>query len=198
MQWEFFPTFFYTTEFRYGQNNFNEYAKKKLISVIENDLAKTSKNLDWDCDVKTNHHLKVNVMDQYKYLYDDVIGEFLHNLGVNTNILPSFELTSPWYNVYDKDDYQERHDHYPDHFSMIHFLEYDSKVHKSPKFFNPHITTRTFNTVQVYNRMYQPFHQFNDIEEGNIIFFPSFVPHLVEKNTSDKRRITIAMNINLR
>jgi len=198
MKWEFFPTTFYTTKYQYRQRHFNDWAKKQLVPIIEKDIGEKCKNSNWDCDVKTSYHLDRNVMNAYKHFYHDIICEFLHVMQVNTNKLPNYEIGSIWYNAYDKNDYQERHDHYPDHFSMIHFLEYNPQVHKSPKFFNPHVVTRTFVTNQINNRMYQPIQQFDDIEEGDIIFFPSFVPHLVEKNTSDKRRITVSLNLNLK
>ena len=36
-----------------------------------------------------------------------------------------------------------------------------------------------------------------DIKEGDLLFFPSYLPHRVGKNESDEDRIVISFNINV-
>lgn len=199
MKWEFFPITFYTTKFWYNFQE-NDWFKKQIIPVIEKDLNKNRKNStnkNWDCNVNTNFHLENNVLDEYKHMYSYVIEDFLRNMGVNRDCLPNWNIDLIWYNSYNKNTYQERHDHFPHHFSMIHYLEFDPKNHPGTKFFNPSLLSTYFTPNQISNRMVQQEKEFDDIEEGDIIFFPSFVQHLVKPNTSRKRRITISLNLSL-
>jgi len=80
---------------------------------------------------------------------------------------------------------------------MIHYLEFDPKDHFGTKFFNPCLPSLMFSQNQISTRMNQESFEFDNIEEGDIIFFPSFVSHLVKPNKSKKRRITISLNITL-
>ena len=199
MKWEFFPITFYTTKYHYRKKS-NIWIKNQLVPLIENDLLKTediNKNPNWNCNVSTSFHLERNIMNAYKHLYGEVIEEFLGVIEVNKKKLPNYKISSIWYNAYENETYQEKHDHYPEHFSMIHYIEFDSKEHPGTMFFNPCLPSLYFTQDQIPNRMNQEFFEFNDIEEGDITFFPSFVPHLVKPNKSNKRRITISLNIQL-
>ena len=196
-KWEFFPITFYTTKYQYRKKT-NEWIKNQLVPLIEKDLKKESTiNENWDCNSKTSFHLEKNIMNAYKHLYYEKIEEFLEIMNVNKKMLPKYEINSIWYNSYDNLDYQERHDHFPEHFSMIHYLQFDSKEHYGTKFFNPCVPSLQFTQQQIFNRMNQQFLEFDDVEEGDMIFFPSFVQHLVKPNKSHKNRITIALNLKL-
>lgn len=197
MKWEFFPIFFYTTKFKYKDND-NSWAKKILIPRIEKDLRQSNNiNSNWDCNVSTNFHKDKNFLDEYKSIYQEIIEEFLYELNINQDKISNWNIENIWYNSYNKNVYQERHNHFPDHFSMIHYLEFDSKEHYGTKFFNPNLNSLTFTQQQLFLRMNQSSQEFDDIEEGDIIFFPSFVDHLVKPNNSRKRRTTVALNLKL-
>lgn len=198
MKWEFFPTIFYTTKYFYRRKN-NNWAKDHLIPIIEKDLEnKNNINSNWDCNVLTNFHLEKNIMNTYKHFYSDVIWDFLNEINSNKNSVPKYEISKIWYNMYENETYQEKHDHFPHHFSMIHYLKFNSKKHPGTKFFNPYQSSLLLHQSQISSRMNQEFLEFNDIEEGDIIFFPSYVPHLVKPNMSDEKRITISLNIDLK
>lgn len=199
MKWEFFPITFYTTNFWYKFDK-NDWFKKQIIPVIEKDIQKNKSNVfnkNWDCNISTNFHLENNVLDEYKHLYQYVIQDFLNAIQVNKDLLTEYTIDNIWYNVYKKDVYQEKHSHFPHHFSMIHYVEFDPREHPTTKFFNPSILSTHFLQDQIPDRMTQQTKEFDDIEEGDIIFFPSFVEHLVKPNKSNKRRITISLNLSL-
>jgi len=199
MKWEFFPITFYTTKFWYNFNE-NDWFKTQIVPIIEKDINKNNSRLineNWDCNVSTNFHLDCNILNEYKDLYTYVIKDFLYAIEVNEKSFNGYTIDKIWYNTYEKNTYQERHDHFPHHFSMIHYVEFDSKEHFGTKFFNPHLLSTQFLPEQISNRMVQQVKEFDDIEEGDIIFFPSFVQHLVKPNKSNKRRITVSLNLNL-
>lgn len=197
MRWEFFPVTFYTTKFSYRRKD-NHWVKNHLVPIIEKDLLnKDSINPNWNCNVNTNFHFDNNLMNAYKHFYSEKIEEFIGVMNINRKMLPNWKIEHIWYNSYDNQTYQEKHDHYPNHFSMIHYLKFDPRKHFSTKFFNPCLPSLNFTQQQMKDRMNQEFFEFEDVQEGDILFFPSFVPHLVRPNVSDETRITIALNFNL-
>ena len=77
-----------------------------------------------------------------------------------------------WHNVYWKnEEYQERHEHIPYSISFIHFLSFDPEIFK--------------------DRM-QP-----EVEEGDVLVFPSYLEHHVPPGQYSKPRVTVAMNVAL-
>ena len=60
------------------------------------------------------------------------------------------------------------------------------------------------STEFVFEKIYHPGSVFKnidtrglDIKEGDLLFFPSYLPHRVGKNESDEDRIVISFNINV-
>ena len=103
-----------------------------------------------------------------------------------------------WYNYYVDGQYQEPHDHVnpefntPDpHYSVIHFLQFDKERHRAVEFIDPNSKV---NRRYITTDRYRP-----EIEEGDIIIFPSHLTHFVAPSepTPDYPRITVAFNINI-
>lgn len=197
MKWEFFPTIFYTTKYWYRKKD-NEWVKNIFLPLIEKDILEEScENLNWDCNVKTNFHFKKNFLNAYKHLYECVIWEFCKAVDIDEKAIKGWNISAIWHNSYKLNEYQEKHDHYPHHFSLIHYLEYDNKEHAPTKFFNPLQQATALTKKEMNNRMNMEHFQYEDTEEGNVVIFPGFVPHLVPSNKSEKRRTTIALNFDL-
>jgi hypothetical protein len=106
-----------------------------------------------------------------------------------------------WYNCYVNGEYQESHDHLgsffsPSTFSCVHFLSFDKTRHKPLCFYDPLSQIRGSTTIEFGSHNYKN-PVFLDIEEGDLIMFPSFLQHSVYPSppTPDYPRITIAFNI---
>jgi len=101
-------------------------------------------------------------------------------------------LSGFWLNVYEKDMRQSRHTHVPNHYSAIHFVEFDPEEHEPPTFFESNrldIFENGKNYMVESNRTFVP-----KVSEGDVLIFPSTLEHSVSPNKSDKRRITISYN----
>lgn len=146
----------------------------------------------------------IKKLDQDFYdLYNDDLKAFHIKAGFNTKINWASKMHA-WYNIGYEGHSQEEHDHlggYPSTiFSAIHYVVFDKNEHTATQFLNPLHTLfwgATQNTLfsdnlpnDWQNRLFRP-----DVEEGDIIFFPSFVRHSVPTQHSPMLRATVALNI---
>ena len=112
-----------------------------------------------------------------------------------------------WMNAYEKAHYQEGHTHLPGFFSGIHYVCFDPEHHNGTTFINPQSNIYSYLTNMMnsdcegttidmdVNRHLDEMNDV-DVEEGDVIIFPSTLEHMVKKNMSDKLRITVSFNIN--
>lgn len=113
-----------------------------------------------------------------------------------------FSLEDMWFNYYIDGEYQEEHHHInqspflpPVHYSCIHYLRFDEKEHFSTVFHDPIEKLRAHSfeiDSNYYSSTWSP-----KVKEGDLIVFPSYLSHHVEKSkpTPDNPRITIAFNL---
>lgn len=115
-----------------------------------------------------------------------------------------FELQDMWFNYYIDGEYQEEHHHVmsnnlsgSSHFSCVHYLKFDESVHNSTVFSDPLELIRAHSFEMDSNRYsnrWQP-----KVKEGDLLVFPSYLQHHVQKSepTPDNPRITIAFNLRM-
>jgi hypothetical protein len=139
--------------------------------------------------------------DEFLKFYNTDIEKFHLKAGFNKNISWNKRVHA-WYNVGSKGQMQEEHDHmggYPSCiYSAIHYVIYDKDEHTPTVFKNPlyafygnsHMTKNSNNLPYDWKRLHIP-----QVQEGDLIFFPSFVPHSVSAQTSEKLRATVALNL---
>lgn len=149
----------------------------------------------WDCELKTD--FPNSLENTYTPFYDDIMAQFSKDLKLEDSVAMIHES---WLNYYVKGMNQEEHDHTPSFYSGIHFIKFNPEVHSSPMFMNP--------LAQLYSMSYESrsdidVHEFSkqqlsldNISEGDIIIFPSFIRHRVLKQETDEVRITSSFNIN--
>ena len=114
----------------------------------------------------------------------------------------SFSLEDMWFNYYIDGEYQEEHHHInptpflpPVHFSCVHYLKYDEEEHVPTTFHDP-ISTLRCHSFEIesnyYREKWSP-----KVKEGDLLIFPSYLVHHVEKSkpTPNNPRITIAFNL---
>ena len=116
----------------------------------------------------------------------------------------SVKFKGMWYNYYVDGEWQEQHDHLPEadvygmtHFSCIHFLNYNQEIHNPVTFIDPLMNIRC-HSFEMKSHNYQE--KINPIiNEGDLIMFPSYMPHEVKigKPTPEYPRITISFNLQL-
>ena len=90
----------------------------------------------------------------------------------------------PWCQGYLQSDWHPPHNHGSEGLSCIFYAHYDSKVHRPTEYISPfpsiygNIATRIL-----------------EVEEGDLVVFPSFLLHVAPPSGSDKSRIIFAFNM---
>ena len=145
----------------------------------------------WTCIVKTSRGI------QYDWT------EFLKLLKPITKEIPvkvgcKFGVEEPWMNVYEKGHYQEPHHHVngETNLSWCYF-------HKLPLnggkfgFWNEMYRSYASTTPMLTIGSEIAEWGYPDVEEGDLLVFPSFLTHQSTYNNSDERRVTVSGNIRL-
>lgn len=116
----------------------------------------------------------------------------------------NFSLEDIWFNYYIDGEYQEEHHHIspspfipPVHYSCIHYLKFDETVHVPTTFHDPLAALRAHSfemDSNYYSDRWNP-----SIKEGDLLIFPSYLVHHVDKSepTPENPRITVAFNLRL-
>jgi uncharacterized protein (TIGR02466 family) len=107
----------------------------------------------------------------------------------------SVDFGQIWFQRYETDSFHGMHNHWPNAFSVVYFLEFDPTQHMATVFRNPnHLQIEQYNKMNIK----LPKHFVPKVDEGDILFFPSFLDHYVPMNYSTKPRTIISFNFNLK
>ena len=145
----------------------------------------------WDCNLKTEFSQSQKVVDEYSTYYDGIIKQFSDDVGLKEC---RCYIDEAWLNLYSDKMDQEEHDHAPGFYSGIHYIKFDSS-HGATKFRHPMYNLFCYAYKDVDAQMPDEFY-IPEVEEGDVIIFPSFMRHRVAPNHSENLRITMAFNIN--
>ena len=170
-----------------------KYQNKKFIDEVLNnfDIRNPTRDTSWNCYVETNHHSKnkPNIPKNLKKILNKKVNEFGKSL--KNNFFHSLKIDEIWYNVYTKNMYQELHTHRISLFSGIFYLKFNKNIHSPTifynNFFNIDFCQETYSDINIF--CFKP-----EINEGDLIIFPSNILHEVKPQTTDELRITIAFN----
>ena len=134
----------------------------------------------------------------------------IQNLHLTTNICRNIKCghtcADYWFNVIGKGEWTLEHWHLSDHdderfcqphedmFSFNYFAKYDKDTHAGLYFVNPSPTHALYemidNIVPAFKRSIKL-----EINEGQIVIFPSSLVHYVERHQVDDKRITLSGNL---
>jgi hypothetical protein len=158
------------------------------ISDIDIVPEKIEKKLNWESDVKTSFDYKSSIKEKDLNKLLNVIYQSLHEL-----IRKPFkiELLNIWKNEYVENDFQENHIHTSSDFS---FIIYKKCIESNTVFFSPskYLMGAFYDgkfLEEYFNTFFKP-----ELKENQIIIFPSFLEHMVKKNSNS---ITIAGNLKI-
>lgn len=170
--------------------------KNELIKKIKDEYKKypnqTPKN--WMCNIHssfgTDYKIPIELTKNIENKFNNFLSDYLNNMKIDGN----YYISSIWYNVYGKDEFQEPHDHGNSLFSGCYYLNFNKKIHHPTIFYNPNYN---IDYSKLENNSYFCFPV--DCEEDDIIFFPSYLKHgtkgIINQNC-DELRITISFNLN--
>ncbi len=164
--------------YKYKINDWSD-KKHKLLDLINFVELNNKKNI-LDKNQTQISTFFSNTFDVYDILQKDLI-DFTNEINFDINFLNS------WYQIYDTNDYHNLHNHgiLPKQYSGILFLQFDKIQHKSTAFLNPYLGV-------INQTFFYP-----EVEEGDLIIFPSSLMHQAPINKSDQKRIIISFNMEL-
>jgi len=166
----------------------------------------------WDasCLTTSPHGTSSNVSQYHSKHVTDMVEEhktlMLNELGIKDNIKSTcslcgnpecLECVDMWINVYGKGMEQGSHWHIEGKendpfFSFVYFIKYNPQTDAKLVFLNPAPSTSCEKLLKLnsYKR-----NTTVDVNEGDVIIFPSFMVHYVEEQKTDGPRITLAGNL---
>lgn len=171
--------------------------KDKLIETLSKDFHKNKNKFtpSWKCFVYSSFKdpEQNNIPEDLLDKIEEKIAEYLDSCPEELKIKGKYYLKEIWYNVYEKNYFQEPHDHGDSLFSGCYYLKFNKDIHHQTTFYNP-------NYNLDYKKLEEnPYFSFKpDCEEDDLIIFPSNLKHGTEgikQKTSDDLRITISFNI---
>ena len=181
-----FPQFYY-----HGEVEKHQELKDKLLSELTDD--KLSQPKEWNCSVQSSFETENNF--SWDYFYECIKPNLLDmHQQLKGNPLHQFTMTEAWLNKYGRGDSQEVHTHIgADNctFSCSYFAQYalnDARF----LFYDPDQTKHLGDFTKHYDGVVNTW--FPDVQEGDIIIFPSWLHHQVEPHRSDTTRITVSAN----
>lgn len=127
-------------------------------------------------------------------LFDNLV-DFVNDIPYDYMGIPKLKLGNWWININSKHDYNTPHHHQHSILSGVYYVSVpdsnmgDLILHRgdSAEFF---IDPKIQHKPTTINSLEHPL----SIKESMFYLFPSWVKHSVEKNKSDKERISIAFN----
>lgn len=145
----------------------NAISSMGLHSNIDNNQSIS--NTDW--------HLNGNVYRPYFDYIDPIIKNISKEIQLMLQIPEQIQLINYWFQQYKKDDFHTWHIHGGCNFSCVYYVNLNDD--------NAKTTFRLLNGSEFTV----------DVKEGNILIFPSYLPHTSKSNNSDVVKTVIAFNI---
>ena len=184
-----FPQFYY-----HGEVENHQQLKDKLLSELTVD--KLSQPKEWNCSVQSSFETDNNF--SWDYFYECIKPNLLDmHQQLKGNPLHQFNMTEAWLNKYERGDSQEVHTHIgADNttFSCSYFAQYAPNDARF-LFYDPDQTKHLGEFSKHYGGVVNTW--FPDVQEGDIIIFPSWIHHQVEPHRSDTTRITVSANFKI-
>ena len=162
----------------------------KECSEIKNKIKKGGNN--WDADLyNTFGTFDLNESKKFKNLNKwifEKVNQYANAIGyVNKNV----KCKESWFNYSIKNDYQEKHEHYPYDISAVYYLSVPENS-GNIKFYTHEPQGVKENFVK--ENFYTWTNYYMKPEPGLLLIFKSNLTHGVSKNKSDKPRISLAYN----
>ena len=157
-------------------NNHSKIKKVLLDLILRYPGVKwTSNNLDKEINYNVSNTDWEQKQSDYVEPYVKNIKSYLKKYDfVNCD---KIHLHDVWYHQYFKDDFHGWHVHGGCQFASIYYLELPNKKH----------------CTEFYDSINNKLVKFN-VEEGDLIMFPSYIPHQSPKILDDSRKTVISAN----
>jgi len=159
--------------YHYKVSNWKE-KKEQLLDFVSN---LSFKYFNKPADLYTTYGDQTSSIP-LKILEDDI-------LKFTTEVKYSGEINAEiWFQKYYENQFHSPHNHGAIGYSSVLYINFDKRMHDGTRFLAP------FNDPDGNHVEFAP-----DVDEGSLIFFPSYLYHFTIPNKSDSIRIIMSMNI---
>jgi|TARA_B100000287_G_scaffold318984_1_gene302786 hypothetical protein len=171
--------FFSISFWRLSLSNWEQ--KKEIIKELV-DLKPDQDRIDICYSDFFQYNNKPPYMYKFIEVIQDELVEFFNSAGVLVEQPSEWQM---WTQMYTGADHHPLHNHGFGNFSCILYLDYDKEKHPSTRFWTP-MPDPFFGTVT---------HLHPEVEEGDIIIFPSTIYHECPPTNSNIPRTIVAFNV---
>ena len=159
--------------YHYKVSNWKE-KKEQLLDFVSN---LSFKYFDQIADLYTTYGDQTSSIP-LKILEDDI-------LKFTTEVKYSGEINAEiWFQKYYENQFHSPHNHGAIGYSAVLYINFDKRIHEGTRFLAP------FNDPDGNHIEFVP-----DVDEGSLIFFPSYLYHYTLPNKSDTIRIVMSVNL---
>jgi hypothetical protein len=159
--------------YHYKVNNWKE-KKEKLLDFVSNLSFKYFDNI---ADLYTTYGDQTS-SKALKILEDDIV-KFTSEIKYSGEMVAEI-----WFQKYYENQFHSPHNHGAIGYSSVLYINFDKRIHDGTRFLAP------FNDPDGKHIEFAP-----DVDEGSLIFFPSYLNHYTLPNKSDTIRVIMSMNL---
>ena len=178
MKVEAFPTLLY----RYHLEE-QDPIKARVEEFYKDNKFQENTPDQWNCNLFTSYGSGKFPIGECLDAFTPTLDEFQTESQSYGNMI----LTDLWLNVYESQNWQEKHIHSPGQWSGVYYVHFDPNEHKATNFYHPCETLLA--TAGITQNTLVPW-----VQEGDMIIFPSWLEHAAPMNKSSKMRSTISFN----
>ena len=171
--------------------------KDKLVKNLIKDYLdnKTKFTPGWKCFVYSSFKDQENnkIPEDLLVIIEDKLRDYLKNCPEELQIKGTYILSGIWYNIYEKNYFQEPHTHGDALFSGCYYLKFNKEKHHQTTFYNPNYNLDYSKLEENSYFCFEP-----NCEEDDIVIFPSNLKHGtkgIKEKKSEEIRITISFNV---
>lgn len=146
----------------------------------------------WEGNVyNTNNTYNLTKNKQFNSLHEWIfknVNDYAYNIGYKNK---KIQCLNSWFNIYDKYNYQEKHEHYPSDISAVYYL-FSPQNSGNIKFYS-HEPNSTKDCYEENNPLTWSTYEMQP-RNGLLLIFKSNLIHGVQQNKSNKQKISLALN----
>lgn len=152
------------------------------ISIYQSNIINwNDKKIHINKNILSTLEINTSFVEKFSEIFCDDLLLISNNFN-----LEEYKIIDTWTISYKKNDYHQVHNHRTIGLTGIIYVEYNELEHEPTYFIAP------FNDpIKDNSLIYKP----QNIKEGSIIVFPSFLNHFSNPNKSNKERMIFAFDI---
>ena len=166
--------------------------KKQLLLELYSKIEKNVTYLEYNGQSTVKNDFGYQNSNNIEQMYTSTVVKILEDEIIQFKDAYNFNeigILGAWFERGNMGDYHPVHNHGALGYSSVCFINYDSKVHTPTKFQSPFLN---FVDGEIIH------HIPPNIKEGSLIFFPSAIAHSTIPGQTDKDRLVLSFNLDVK